>query len=100
MREQGYQVISIQEEHGGIDDESVVLIAQRDNLIILPFDSDYGEILFKHSKEIPPSVVYFRFKGKSPNEAGKVLLDLIISNINLEGFFTVIEEAGIRQRKI
>jgi hypothetical protein len=27
LREQGYQVISIQEEHGGIDDESVVLIA-------------------------------------------------------------------------
>ncbi len=100
LREQGHFVNSIQEELAGIPDEEVVEIAANGNLIILTFDSDYGEILFKHPKENPPSVVYFRFKGNAPKKAGEILVDLLSYGIQIQGFFTVIEETGIRQRKI
>ena len=99
LRNAGYKVISIQEEYSGISDDAVVSIAQKENLIILTFDSDYGEIVFKHAQENPPSVVFFRFKGRSPNYAGVVLLQLLQDSIILDGFFTVVEADGVRQRK-
>jgi predicted nuclease of predicted toxin-antitoxin system len=101
LRQKGYYVKSIQEELSGISDEAVVKIAEQEQLIILTFDSDYGEILFKHLRESPPSVVYFRFKGRSPAEAAQILLELVVKkDLKLAGYFTVIEETGIRQRKL
>lgn len=100
LREKGHLVKSIQDEQGGVPDEKVVEIAEQEDLIILTFDSDYGEILFKYPRPSIPSVVYFRFKGKAPNEAGNLLLALIEKGIELKGYFSVIEEQGIRQRKI
>jgi len=72
----------------------------RGSSFILTFDSDYGEILFRFPRPTAPSVVYFRFKGKTPNEAGDLLLKLIEEDIHLKGYFTVIDEQGVRQRKI
>ena len=59
LREKGFDVESISEKYSGISDEEVVEIAIRERRIILTFDSDYGEILFKYSLPDPPSVVYF-----------------------------------------
>lgn len=101
LREQGFEVGSVSEEMSGISDEQVLQKASTENLIILTFDRDYGELIFKYLKENPPSVVYFRSKGQSPIEAGKVLFEKIRDEkIILENFFTVMENTGIRQRKL
>jgi predicted nuclease of predicted toxin-antitoxin system len=71
------------------------------SLIILTFDRDYGELLFKYQMDPPPAVVYFRTKGNTPSEAGNILLTLIESEgLEIEGYFTVVEENGYRQRKL
>lgn len=101
LRENGFEVISISEESGGISDEKVLEKAALENLIILTFDRDYGELIFKYRKNNPPSVVYFRTKGQTPNDAGKILVDKIKNHrLLLENFFTVIEATGVRQRKL
>jgi predicted nuclease of predicted toxin-antitoxin system len=98
-REKGYEVGSIQEEFSGIRDEQVIAIALRKKLIILTFDSDYGELIFRYATKNPPSVAYFRSKGNSPLFAGELLIELLSSKkIELRNCFTVIEETGIRQR--
>ena len=74
-------------------------IALGSNLIILTFDSYYGEIIFKYSKENPPSVIFFREKGIVPEFAALSLINLLANtDIILTGAFTVIEEKNIRQR--
>ena len=99
LRENGFEVKSIQEEFRGIPDDIVMNIAIEMNLIILTFDSDYGELIFKHSKDNPPAVVYFREKGLDPLFAGRLLLVLISKpGITLSNSFTVIEEKNVRQR--
>lgn len=101
LREKGFDVISISEELSGISDEEVLQKAALENLIILTFDRDYGELIFKYRKDNPPSVVYFRTKGQSPNDAGRILIEKIeVEKILLESFFTVIEATGVRQRKL
>jgi predicted nuclease of predicted toxin-antitoxin system len=96
----GYEIISISEKHPGINDNEVVALAQKNGFIILTFDKDYGEILFKHAQQNPPSVVFFRFHGDNPESAGKTLVRLLKENISLENRFTVVEKENLRQRSI
>jgi predicted nuclease of predicted toxin-antitoxin system len=99
LRDSNFLVRYIPEIKRGITDEEVLDIAVKENLIILTFDRDYGELLFKYQKVNPPAVVYFRLKGSNPRSSGEILLNLLKnSNLKLANFFTVVEENGIRQR--
>ncbi len=99
LRNNGFAVKSIQEDSPGISDSDVMKIALTLDLIILTFDSDYGELIFKYEKNNPPSVVFFREKGNSPVFAAESLLRLVSSKtIILQNSFTVIEANSVRQR--
>jgi predicted nuclease of predicted toxin-antitoxin system len=99
LRKQGYDVISIGESYSGISDEEVLQLAVEKQLIILTFDSDYGELLFKYKKTPPPAVIYFRNKGFTPIDVANILLDLLQSqNFEFYKKFSVIEKDAIRQR--
>ncbi len=98
LRSKGFNVKSIQEEYQGISDEEVIKISLELELIILTFDRDYGELIFKYAKENPPSVVYFREKGNAPDFAANYLLNLLELKIKLVNAFTVVEVNNIRQR--
>lgn len=99
LRDKGFKVKSVQEELPGISDEMVMNIASQMNLIILTFDRDYGEIIFKHKRNNPPTVIYFREKGSDPLFAGNLLLTLLSdAKMKLNNSFTVIEANNIRQR--
>jgi predicted nuclease of predicted toxin-antitoxin system len=93
-------ISSISETHAGISDQEVIKIAKEQDLIILTFDKDYGEIIFRYKPDNPPSVIFFRVKGDSPDFAAKILIDLIENKqIDFTNTFSVIESEAIRQRK-
>ena len=49
LREMGYAVKSIQEDRQGVSDEEVLQIAIDEHLIMLTFDRDYGELIFRYA---------------------------------------------------
>lgn len=99
LRQNGFEIKSIQEEFPGISDDLVINMASEMDLIILTFDSDYGELIFKYAISDPPAVVYFRDKGSDPLFAGRLLIGLLSKNeVSLFNSFTVVEEKNIRQR--
>lgn len=99
LRNAGFVVQSIQEDHPGISDREVIQIANDNSLIILTFDSDYGELILRYSNSNPPGVIFFREKGNTPDFAGNILAKLLDEGaINFTNAFTVIEVNSIRQR--
>ncbi|MDQ2862214.1 MAG: DUF5615 family PIN-like protein [Bacteroidota bacterium] len=99
LRINNINIKSIQEDSPGISDEEVIKISLKFGLIILTFDKDYGELIFRYSRNNPPPVVFFRDKGSDPLFAGELLLKILTSSqISLLNAFTVIEEKNIRQR--
>lgn len=98
LRKAGYDVTSIQESHSGISDGQVLEIAKNELRIILTFDKDHGELIFRGHLVDPPPVVFFRYRGKAPFEAGMMLIETIRSGTDIENCFTVMERDGIRQR--
>ena len=68
--------------------------------IILTFDKDFGELIFK--KQIPGSygIILFRLQNYLPTTPAIILLDILKSDIQLHNYLTVIDKTKIRQRPI
>lgn len=110
LRKSGFNVLSVYESFRGISDEEVINIARAEGRIILTFDKDYGELIFKQHRTPPLGVVFFRYKGKYPTEIADKLIDIINQpilddkipgvgyKINLSNSYTTVEEKGIRQK--
>ena len=101
LRRAGHQVVSILEDHSGMKDIDVLKQALRSKSIVLTFDRDYGELIFKYPKLIPEGLVYFRFTPSTPEDPALILLQISKQkDINLLKHFTVIEEDRVRQRRL
>lgn len=101
LRRAGHDVESIAESHSGWKDVQVLAHAVQSERIILTFDRDYGELLFRYQLQPPPDVVFFRNKGTQPTAVAMRLMGLMANeSIRLMGYFTVVEDDTIRQRKL
>lgn len=98
LRDAGHDVKSIRTDAPSIADHQVIRMAQEEQRIILTFDKDYGELIFKGGVDSPPAVLFLRYRGKDPQAAARLIQETLAADTQLEGRFTVIEEEGIRQR--
>lgn len=48
IRNTGYDIVSVGDEFPGISDPEVIAFANAEERTIITFDSDYGELIFKH----------------------------------------------------
>lgn len=99
LRTQGYDVLSVREVAPGIADEAVLSMAAADSRILLTFDRDYGELIFRHRKRSPRSVIYLRIYPSTVDELNALLLRLIRGDAGVvDGHMVVVSQAGIRKR--
>jgi predicted nuclease of predicted toxin-antitoxin system len=59
LREWGYRVASILEESPGITDVEVLERAVKEHRILLTFDRDYGELVYRRNLAPPPGIIFF-----------------------------------------
>ena len=97
LREKNIDIIHINEIKSGISDIDVLKIALKEKRIILTFDKDYGELIFKQNI-IPKGLIYFKFIPLYPEETAVIFLEALKLNIEFSNYFTVIERNKIRQR--
>ena len=100
LRNEGYDVAAVCEDFPSIKDEAVILFASTENRIIITFDRDYGELIFKHNLKHSAGIIYLRIGNFQPEEPAGLLLNLFETDLVFEGYFTVISEHNIRQRKL
>ena len=99
LRKAGYDVLSITEESSGIEDSEVLAWATSEQRVILTFDRDYGELIYRLGLSSPSGVIYFRYQPLTPLEPAEQLLSLLqVEKLQFEGKFTVVERSQIRQR--
>jgi len=99
LREAGHRVVSIIQEAPGGKDEDILKRSHTERLIILTFDRDYGELLYRHQALPPAGVVYFRFAPATSSEPAEILLNVMDkADLSVIGKFTIVERGRIRQR--
>lgn len=77
LRRAGWEVFSIAEERPGISDEEVAALCADQQGILLAFDKDFGELVFRRGLSAGSGVVLFRITPESPEEAADVALALV-----------------------
>ena len=96
--ELGYEIEHIIPDYSGLPDDKVIELANRNNQIILTFDSDFGDLIYRDAL-YPPGLIYFRWNLFTPKEPGHYLHQLLTEGeIEFLGRITVIKRDGIRQR--
>ena len=99
LEQAGYIVLDLKSKHSGITDSEVLELASLNDLVILTFDKDFGDLLFR-DKLKAAGIVLFRIHPFLPDEPGKLILDILNYKIKLKGHFTVISKTGVRQKPI
>ncbi|QEP41927.1 hypothetical protein D5085_01445 [Ectothiorhodospiraceae bacterium BW-2] len=89
LKAAGHDVLAIKEHSPGSRDEEVMALAHREQRVIVTFDRDYGELVFRYRLPQPAGVVYLRFAPQTPQEPAV-----------LEGKFTTVDRTHIRQRPL
>ena len=60
LQKAGYDVLAITEESPGIEDNEVLAWAVSGKRVILTFDRDYGELIYRLGLTPPSGVIYLR----------------------------------------
>jgi predicted nuclease of predicted toxin-antitoxin system len=101
LREAGFDVIPVTGLMAGADDQTVLAYAREHQLIIITFDRDYGELIYRRQLPCPLGVLYVRFPFPSPTETAKYILRLLQQDaVDLTGKFTTAAHHRIRQRPL
>lgn len=94
---QGDEVVHASQEMSGVPDPVILQTALARNRILLTFDQDFGELVFRHRHPPAPGIVLFRLHQLSPGEMISSLERFFAAKPTLRGFFTVVHAAHFRQ---
>lgn len=95
-----WDIVHVAEGNVGITDKEVIDISIKEDRIILTFDSDYGELVYKLGYK-PIGVIYYRLQDFTPTDPANITYQLIEKDkITAKGYFTVVDKNQVRQRKI
>jgi predicted nuclease of predicted toxin-antitoxin system len=101
LRSEGLDVASAAESGPGADDATVLDQARAEKRILLTFDRDFGELIYRQGHPPPPALVYFRFSPATAEEPAVVFQGIVARReIVLEGRLTVVTREQIRQRPL
>lgn len=101
LRSAGHDVVAIISDSPGAADEDILARAVQETRIVLTFDRDFGELVYRLRLPPPLGVVFFRFDPATPTEPAEYLLRLMADQeLTLEQRFTVADRRQVRQRPL
>lgn len=101
LRRAGFDVTAVIEDTPGAKDRAVLSRAVAEGQIVLTFDRDYGELIYRYKMPSPVGVIYFRFEPLTPEEPAEHLMKLLtLPGLSVEGKFTVAGREWVRQRSL
>jgi predicted nuclease of predicted toxin-antitoxin system len=100
LRTHGDDVLYAAESLVAASDEVVLREAVNQARVLLTFDRDFGELVFRRRQPPAPGIVLFRLGGQSPDGLLSFLQAFFASQPKLRGFFTVASPGHFRQVRL
>ncbi len=99
LRQRGHTVMHVAGSMASASDEAILQAALDSDSILLPFDRDFGELVFR--RRLPTAgIVLFRLRQQPPPVTIPFLRGFFESQPILRGFFTVASPGQFRQRPL
>lgn len=96
LRQRGHDVGWIRTEAPGSPDEEVLKRAVAEDRILITFDKDFGELVFRAGLTAPAGIVLFRVAPTSPAHIAQLSIRVLESRTDWGGCFSVVEEDRVR----
>jgi predicted nuclease of predicted toxin-antitoxin system len=100
LRQDGHDVLWIREAAPGISDTDVLSRAHEENRLLITFDKDFGELVFKRGAKASHGVVLFRIPQSSATAVAARVSAVLSSRTDWAGHFSVVEEFAVRMRPL
>lgn len=100
LKSKGFDIRAIGVDNPSITDEQVMSLAIEERRTIITYDSDYGELIFKHGYKPQAGVIFIRNQPAEPLETANIIIQLSSdANISFDRTLTVVDSNSIRQKK-
>lgn len=98
LRESDFDVLSVRESYTGVADDEILQVAVSEKAVILTYDTDFGELIFRFGWK-SHGVVLLRLSGLNfVEKINKTIFALRKHEAEFENAFTVISENAVRIR--
>lgn len=92
LNQLGYPTNHIQDIQIGFEDFQILDLAVLKNSVIITFDKDFGELVFKESKS-HKGVVLLRLEDQTSTNTIRSLREVLKQPDKIEGYFVVVTES-------
>jgi predicted nuclease of predicted toxin-antitoxin system len=96
LREEGYDVAWVAEENQAASDERVLEMATAEERVVVTFDRDFGELVFRRRAEASTGVIPLRIRPRSAEFVADVLRTVLESDRPWGRHFSVVTESRMR----
>ncbi len=98
LRDEKYDLLWIREYQRGLADDEIVSLSSVEGRIIITFDKDFGELVYRKNMN-PPGVILLRIVDNILCQK-KLSMFLKTYKNKIEGYFSVLTVKKIRVRKL
>ncbi len=95
LRARGYDVFSIAESMPGSSDDEILALPDMSGCVLITYDRDFGDLIFKQSKSPPLAIIYSRLGRAEPRYLSDVIGELLDNGL-LALHIHVITKNGVR----
>jgi predicted nuclease of predicted toxin-antitoxin system len=95
-RQQGHDLEAVGEIEPGASDDVVLDRARTSGRVLVTFDKDFGNLVFRGGRRRSRGVVLLRPRLRSPDYLARFLLDVLAQRSQWEGYFSVAQEGKLR----
>jgi len=92
----GHDIGWIVEIHPGASDDTVLQMAQEQSRVLVTFDKDFGEMVFRLGKTGSTGILLLRPRLRSPEIVTAFVTTVMSQPIEWAGHFTVAREGSLR----
>ena len=100
LRLRGHDVLWIREDSPGISDRAVLSRATVEGRILITFDKDFGELVFRLGFNAPSGIILFRIPPNSPSFVAQTAVTVLESRTDWAGHFSVVDENRVRMKRL
>jgi len=97
LKKQGLDIISVTDFAFGLGDEEVLDLANRNERIVITFDRDFGQLIFKKKRK-SKGLILLRFVPKSPQQTVTIIRQVLATKIKIENSVVTVKKDSIRIR--
>lgn len=100
LRAAGHDVAWVREGRPGIADDAVLEWSMAEQRVLLTFDKDFGELVFRRGLAASCGVVLLRLAPSGPAHAAALITAAVSARDDWAGCFSVVDDDRIRMVRL